>query len=1265
MLKRRFALRNAILLILCFVSFSAFTQNTYHIELDWENDKTFFTGTDDAPISYRAFWFEGAHLNHPISWLPIYTYRTEIPANSGDIKNVTLGDLVISTLNSADFRQYKGLDEITENFEVTGEIHTERNRSFLHISLIPIRRKSAMQIEMIESAVLKVEFAPVVRKNSATQKLIHKSVLSSGNWHKIGIKESGIQKITYEQLRQLGFSTPENCRFFGTANGALSTNNAQSAPDDLTEIPIMRTSDGLLFFAQSANSWKYNSTLQEYEHKVHPYASFSYIFVSDIATSFNNTLSIVNNNQSSGYPTTLQSDFMLFHEKDEINLIASGSTWYGEKIAAGNLQNFSFEEQKPIPGSDLKIRLRAAVRSFSGSSIQFSVGDFSKTISYTQIIDDYATDYARDGSSQLIAKSDGNSVSVGVRFVSSLPSAECYLDYISVQGKKLNEYTGKQFFIQNGTSTDSVRIKIIATQPIRVLDVTAFPFEHSLTIESDGYSFVSDGKSERQYLVFGQNDFHVPFTSGNGAGKVANQDLHAQPQAEFIIISHPDFLAQATQIGEWHLQQENLQYNIATPEQIYNEFSNGLPDAMALRNYIRMFYQRALAGQGVYPRYVLLFGDGTYNNKTAIAENWPVVPTFQSSNSVSPTQSFVSDDFYGMLDAVESGVNGALDVGIGRLPAKTKSEASILVQKIMNYYSEQSNGNWQNFLTFIADDEDGNLHMQDADILANKVTSKFPHFNVDKIYLDMYRQSTTSSGERYPDAVLAINNRVQRGSLLINYTGHGNEYRLAAEKIIDEVSIKSWKNAFKLPVFITATCEFSRFDKHSLVSAGEQILLSKDGGGIALFSTTRLVYSSSNMSLNTSFYNYVFENDINTSTPNRLGDIVRLAKNATGSASDINKRNFALLGDPALPLRWPVPGVSITAINTTLVAEKTDTLSALEFVEIEGQISANFKNSESMNGILIPTLYDKEIMRSTLANDGGNTMNFKLRNNILFQGNSSVTDGKFKFSFVMPRDVLYDFGKGKFSMYFKSSTDATHTAYGMFDNFVVGGISNSTIDDSNGPEIKIWLNDKNFVPSGTTNQTPVLLVEMNDTSGINTSRSAFGHEITLTLDNDTRNSIVLNDYFETETDNFRLGKIRYQIPELAPGKHTLKVKAWDVNNNSAEKYLSFEVQENSRLTISHVLNYPNPFTTFTQFYFEHNKPGQPLEVMVQIFSQSGQIVKTIHANMSTTGFRSSPIPWDGRDDFGSKLGRGVYFYKIFVKTNNEHSEEIIEKLVIL
>ncbi|MDZ7635752.1 MAG: type IX secretion system sortase PorU [Bacteroidales bacterium] len=460
---------------------------------------------------------------------------------------------------------------------------------------------------------------------------------------------------------------------------------------------------------------------------------------------------------------------------------------------------------------------------------------------------------------------------------------------------------------------------------------------------------------------------------------VPSQDLHSIAPADMIIVTHPLFEDHARQLAGLHLDDDGTSSVIVTPEQIYNEFSGGIPDAVAIRNFVKMVRDRGVTG-GTTLKYLLLFGDGSYENKTAPPLNSSYIPTWQSVNSHVGVLSFTSDDFYGLLDEGEGEADGYLDIGIGRLPAADTASAGIMLRKIRSYLRSSGMGSWRNVLCLVADDEDSNLHMLDAEGLSAAAANAAPPVTTQKIYLDAYRQVTSVTGDSYPDAARAIDDRMAAGCLIMNYVGHGNESGLAHERVIRTDNINSWKNKNMLPLFITATCEFSRFDDADMnqatgaiaakTSAGEMVLLNPDGGGIALMSTTRVVYSAPNYTLNRKIYDYAFSTAPDGRSM-RLGDIIRLAKVSSGTG--MNKRNFLLLGDPALRLAWPVEGKVVTdSINGVSVDFATDTLKALSLITISGHLEDTDGNILSnFNGTVEPAVYDKASSVSTLANDGG------------------------------------------------------------------------------------------------------------------------------------------------------------------------------------------------------------------------------------------------------------------------------------------------------
>ena len=549
--------------------------------------------------------------------------------------------------------------------------------------------------------------------------------------------------------------------------------------------------------------------------------------------------------------------------------------------------------------------------------------------------------------------------------------------------------------------------------------------------------------------------------------------------------------------------------------------------------------------------------------------------------------------------------------------------------------------------------------MDQADDLADIVDARGKDFNSEKIYLDAYQQQSTASGERYPDVTVDLNNTVERGALIVNYTGHGGETGWTAERVLGIFDISNWTNINNMPVFMTATCEFSRFDDPLRTSAGELVLLNPNGGGAGLMTTTRLVFSWPNYLMNRTMYEGIFERKANGETK-RLGDVFLDIKNINAFSS--NSRNFSLLGDPALKLGLPNHEIHTTSINGN-VDLTADTLNALSKVTVTGEVrDLNGNKLNDFNGIVYPTIFDKVEQRSTLNNDGGGVFNYNIRDRRIFKGQATVTNGDFSFSFVVPKDISYSFGTGKISYYAQNQSD---DANGFEESFIIGGSSNSRVEDNDGPEIDLFMNDAGFVFGGITNRDPILMANLSDEQGINTVGSGIGHDLVAILDEETDKAFILNEHYEAAIDDYSKGTIRFPFKDLAPGKHTLRLKAWDVANNSSEKSIEFNVVEEREVEIDNLVNYPNPFTTNTEFIFQHNQAGVPLDVKIEVFTVSGKLVKSIDEIIVSQGFVSRDIKWDGKDDFGDRIAKGVYVYKLQIRSGNGSTAEKIEKLVIL
>nr|MBP9933431.1 type IX secretion system sortase PorU [Chitinophagaceae bacterium] len=736
---------------------------------------------------------------------------------------------------------------------------------------------------------------------------------------------------------------------------------------------------------------------------------------------------------------------------------------------------------------------------------------------------------------------------------------------------------------------------------------------------------------------------------------------------------HPSLKSEAERLANYHQQKRNYRTLVLTPDEIYNEFSSGTQDVSAIRDYLKMLYDRSSLND--LPDYVLFFGDASYDYKDRISNNSNMVPTYETNESIEKTLGYCTDDYFGFLDDQENINNysnsqiNTLDIGIGRFPVKTAAKASDIVNKIINYDSPASFGPWKNNMTFNADDGDDAIHFEDGEIMAAYVKDSLPQYNLTKIYVDGFTQQSTPAGPRTPDANAAVGAQIFNGTFLMNYNGHGGPLGWCEERIFSMDDINAMNNFNKLPLFITATCDFAPFDNPTIESAGEILLTKSNGGAIALMTTTQLVYADQNRIMNLNYMQSGFKAMKDKQQMPTLGDAYRLSKNIryVSSISEFaasNFRKFVLLGDPGLPLAFPKHVVKTDSINGMSITQISDTLKALGKYTISGHLEDAAGNSlDGFNGIVYPLILDKPKKLSTLGNDADSPLrDYFVQNNALYKGKASIKNGKFSFTFVVPKDINYEIAKGKISYY---ASNETEDASGAEQSILIGGSSNQAITDNMGPEIKAYLNDEKFVNGGITTSNSLLLVKLSDENGINYTGNSLGHDITAVLDNNAQNTFVLNSFFEADLDDYRSGSVRFPINGLSEGEHTLTIKAWDVLNNSSETTIRFIVVNGNDGKLAHVYNYPNPFTTKTRFTFEHNMPNQDLMVSIQIYTISGKVVRTLRSIINSPGTRNDEIEWDGRDQYGDRLGKGVYIYKLSIKNAQGYSDQAIQKLILL
>ncbi len=1269
-------------------------ERSVHRELKWGEP-------DAARKTEERLFFQGAV--YPSSYRTFPVYQELIPLSEG-VEQVTvqLSSVKAAALSDREQQIVGDAKNIPDSLlRPSVRVRYQRKAPFALVEFVPLQKAGGKLQKLLSFDIeLKGERSVESRGQRSQHQYAQNSVLESGQWYKVGVTESGVHRLTYEQLETLGIAldsiTTADINIFGNGQGLLPFKNDVPRPDDLRKNAIrieggrdgrFDPGDELIFYAKGPHVWEYDPSAQSFAHQYHLYSDTAYYF---IGIGVGSPERVTDMPSVTSTPTHTVTTFIdrQFHEQQSVNLLKSGRRWFGQPFGTVLTRELFFSFPNIDKTASAKLKMRVMARTLgTGNSSSFDTrvnGQNTGSFSVGGVTDNYLSVQARAATHETSFLPDASGLNLSVTFNEHAGSSEAWIDYVELIARRQLKMAGDQMTFRDTGSVGGGNIAEFrlsnASGVERVWDITDPTHARRVPISQQGndLTFKVAADSLREFVAFTGDVYKEPSL----IGKVENQDLHGLSTPDLTIICHPRFWEQAGELAELH-REEGLTVEMVTPQQVYNEFSSGMPDITAIKSFMKMFYDRAGSDPDLLPDHLLLFGDGSFiNHDRSNTDNTNFIPTYQSANSRAPIQSYVSDDYFGLLDDDEGeALDDLVDIGIGRLPVATKGEARSMVRKIRQYIkgnklhteegcsaSDQAGvveKGWRNLITFVSDDQSGDgfegvIHMSQADQLATQVRNAQKAFDIDKIYLDAYQQQSTPGGERYPEAEEDLQKRVEKGTLIMNYTGHGGENGWAHERVLGSTTIKQWENFPQLPLFMTATCEFSRFDDPDRTSAGENVILNRDGGGIALLTTTRVVYSTPNYTLNSNFYDHLFERKGGEYI--RLGEVTRRTKNSSTVGSSNNHRNFTLLGDPALRLAIPDKKVVAQTLNADPVGGG-DTIKALSKVTITGEVQdENGKKLSDFDGIVYPKVFDKRKEIQTLANDGGNPFEFDLFKNKLFKGKASVKNGEFDFTFVVPKDIAYQFGNGRVSFY---AVSEENDANGYTEDVIVGGAAEGVAADNAGPDIDLYMNDSTFVPGGMTDESPVLLAHVFDENGVNTVGSGIGHDITAVVDGNTSDKKVLNDHYESDLDTYKSGKVRYQLSELKEGGHTVDLKVWDVYNNSAEETLDFVVANSEELALDHILNYPNPFTTHTEFWFEHNQVCSFLDVRIQVFTVSGKLVKSFNRRVKTDGFRIDPIEWNGRDDFGDPLGRGVYVYKLSVQTPEGQKVEKFEKLVIL
>ena len=1203
-----------------------------------------------------------------------------------EMLNLSSDATLTITLENA---RYEVVDKLPEGFnagKVPSNITFNYNIGYIQkrpvakIVYTPVRKNAAGQIERLVEFDMKADVTPIASKRSGQRSYASYSVLSSGNWYKVAITQDGMFKMDYAFLKGLGIDVdnidPLTIRVFGNGGGMLPESNAVPRHDDLTENPIIvsgegdgkfNTGDFVLFYGKGPNTWGAPDANGHFLHNTNIYSATADYFITFGGGSGRR---MSTEGQASNPNTTVTTfDDHQVYEQELTNLLHSGRTFYGDYFNFSTTNKTITFDFPNVTSDPIFLRTNNVGRCIGCSStFSYTVNGAARITSAINPTDgNFELPYAYQNTNSA-SFATSNPINVTINFSAQSSLGEGWLDYVEINARRNLTNTGGQMSFRDTKSVGTGKVSRFtisnANDNMRVLEVTDPTNAQAVAGDLSGgsFSFTQATESLREFFVYQDNG---SFPAPTAVGGVANQNLHATGNAKMVIMAPSALMDAASKLADYHRNHDGLNVALVNVEQVYDEFSSGVQDLVGLRDFVRMLYDRAGGDTALAPKYLLLFGRASYDYKNITANNTNLVPVYESANSLDPVSSYCTDDFFAFLDATEgadASNNDLMDIAVGRIPAATLDVANGIVNKIIHYTTVESLGSWRNNLTVVGDDIDGGLHMNQADNLATIMETHYPAYNVDKIYLDAYKEISTPAGDRYPDVNDAINKKMYAGSLVMNYTGHGGVYGLSHTRCMTIDDIRSWKNIDKLTLWVTATCEFTKFDNPDFISAGEEVLNNPNGGAIALVSTVRLSLSSDNEATNKSFMQAAF-NPVAGSGGNRmptLGEAVMISKNASPSG---NTRKYDLFGDPAVTLAYPKFNCVTTNIDKHPISIVTDTLKALQKVTIRGEVRDLAGNKmTSFNGTVYPTIFDKQMSVTSLGNNAETPQKtFKLLKNIIFKGKASVTAGEFSYTFIVPKDIAYNVGYGKISYYADNNNIDAHG----YTNILIGGNVQGAVADNSGPELKLFMNNEKFVFGGLTDANPLLLVDLSDISGINTAGNGVGHDISGVLDENTKNTLGLNDYYEAEKDNYQKGTVKYPLAKLANGRHSMKVKAWDVYNNSAEGYTEFVVASSADLALSHVLNYPNPFTTSTNFQFEHNKPGEMLFVQVKIYTVSGKLVKTIQDQVQTEGYRVDNIHWDGLDDYGDKIGKGVYVYKLAVSSPAGGVAHQFEKLVIL
>lgn len=1114
----------------------------------------------------------------------------------------------------------------------------------------------------------------------AGERYTDNSVLSKGNWVKIQIEQDGIYKLTYSELKKMGFDDPSKVSVYGYGGWPLEEDFTKPYVDDLPAVPVLRKDDYILFYGRGTTKWEAQIRNENFTHTNNPYSVYGYYFLTDGAE--------VKVPEQIKYDKTTSErietfDDYLLHEKELVSINLSGRRLF-EKLSQSTqtFNDFGNPETLGIVEGEIYVDCRFVPLTTTSEAQGEITLSFAGNKLYNGNTSLQSGTYTKGKDMELAQKYEykaGDHLSVKLEYKKSQqPSTDGYVDYIRLNVKRqLKTYNEPYTFFRSFKSRNHISRFVIegANSACMVMDITdpanCKIIETELTGSTMSFT-IPESNSLREFVLIrtDRTDFPVPVS----IGAVECRNLHGWSNKDMIIISPSTLRKEAERLKEAHETQDGLRVEVVTPEEIYNEFSSGTPDATAYRRFMKMLYDKA-ASKEDRPKYLLLFGDGAYDNRF-VTESWSKMSdkerenfllTFQSENSLDE-KSYVTDDYFGFLDDAsnEKSVESCpVDIGIGRFPIRSVSDARKMVNKVIRYMNNEELGIWKSETCFVADDggnadKDKNMHMEQADAAAKTVERQASDILAGRLFFDNYVKDFSSSNP-YEAVTSQMNKKLREGLSLINYTGHGNTTSWSDEKVLTQQIIDKFSYS-KLPLWITATCDFCRFDALA-TSAGESIFLNEKSGGIALYTTVRVAYADTNEIINRHFLESLFTQDANGQYP-VLGDVVKETKRKHTGPRNLN---FTFIGDPAIKLNLPTYKIRISTINGKDVALDTPNFRAYDEVVVEGEIlSQDNLSVDNFNGKLDVKVMDSKISITT-RNNFRNESAFKYEDykNLVYKGSTQVQNGKFSFSFYVPGNISYSGKAGKMILY-ASDSEQKIEAKGNFTNYKVQGTSDDPLDDHEGPEIvKLYLNDSTFVSGDKVNTTPFFYARLWDQTGVDITEGGVGHDVMLMIDNKPFTSYNLNSYYDNIFGRKGEGEVRFGIPQLSAGMHEAVFKVWDVMGNPTTYTFRFEVDESLKPFITNIVATPTPAKGNVEFHLTHNRPESQMKVGIMVYDIAGRLHWKHEETGSSELFKDYVIDWDLRNNSGSHVRPGVYIYRAAISTNNSKEATEAKKMIIL